>query len=413
MTHVKSAADYDFTAPEVSSCPYDFYAAAREQSPVHPLPQLGGVLLTRFDDVQQAAREPQHFSSHRPSFGAGDADIEAVMKQGYPSVGALVTADPPQHTRIRKLVSRPFTPNNVARHEELVRRVVADLIDDVGDSGEIELMSQFALPFPARVFGQIMGVPAADAPRFSHWADLIAESVSGYLPKERALECAHGLVEMQHYFVDLIEQRRKDPQEDLLTDLVNAREDGERPLEITEMLELIRIFVAGGTESTASLLGSAFFLMLTHPEQAAQVRADHSLIQQMLDESMRLESPVQWNPRVVENEGVSVDGVAIPVGTRVLLGWGSANRDPGAFGEDANAFDIHRTAGSSLAFGHAFHFCLGAPLARLESRIATEELLTRLPGLELAVPAEQIRFVAHGVVRRVETLPLRFDPSAR
>jgi cytochrome P450 len=410
MTFLRNDADESLTfgPPEYNACPYAVYDEARTTSAAHQIPEVGAYLLTRFDDVLAAARTPQHFSNHRPNFGAGDPEVEAIMAEGYPSVAALVTADPPEHTRHRKLVNKPFTAAAVARHEPLIRATVAELIDAFLPRGQFELLTDFALHLPTRVIGQIMGVPEDDQANFSRWADIIAESVSGYLPHERAVECARGLVEMQHYFAALIEQRRNTPGEDLISDLVTAREDGEEPLSVPEVLELIRIFLAGGTESTASLLGSAFYLLLTHPDQYEQVRNDHALIPAMLEETLRLESPVQWNPRMVQNPDVILEGTELPPGSRVLLSWGAANRDPSKFGADADEFNINRGRISHAAFGHAYHFCLGAPLARLEARIACEQLFTRLGELELAVPASSVSFVGHGVVRRVEALPLRF-----
>jgi cytochrome P450 len=403
-----AAKRFQYGTPEFNACPYEFYAKARETSAAYELPEAKMFLVSRFDDVRAACRNPQQFSSHRAVFGAGSPELEEVMKHGWPSVPALVTADPPEHTRYRKLVSRPFTASAVARHEPLIRETVATLIDDFINTGEVELLNQFAIPLPTRIIGHIMGVPANDQASFGRWADIIAESVSGYLPPQRSLECARGLVEMQHYFADLIDRRRGEPGDDLISALVTAEEDDARPLDLPEILELIRIFLAGGTESTASLLGSAFYQLLTHPEQFAQVRADHSLIPQMLEEALRLESPVQWNPRIVENEGVALEGTELPPGTRVMLNWGAANRDRAKFGDTADEFDIHRERTLHHAFGHAYHFCLGAPLARLEARIACEQLLDRLPDIELAVPPEEITFVGHGVVRRIERLPLRF-----
>ncbi|HEX9833894.1 MAG TPA: cytochrome P450 [Mycobacterium sp.] len=397
-----------FGSPEYNACPYAFYDTARTAAPAYEIPDVGAFLVTRYDAVLAAAKTPEAFSSHRPKFGAGDPELEAIMAEGYPSVAALVTADPPEHTRYRKLVTKPFTARAVTRHEALIRSTVTELIDSFIDTGEFELLTDFAVQLPIRVIGPIMGVPSADQPNFGRWADVIAESVSGYLPRERSLECARELVAMQRYFAALVEERRASPGDDLISELLTAEEDAERPLDMPEILELIRIFLAGGTESTASLLGSAFYLLLTHPEQFAQVRADHTLIPAMLEETLRLESPVQWNPRMVENPDVSLDGVAVPVGSRVLLSWGAANRDPAQFGPDADEFNIHRPRAPHVAFGHAFHFCLGAPLARLEAKIACEQLLSRLGDIELAVPAEELTFVGHGVVRRVASLPLRF-----
>ena len=405
--------DADFASPEVSACPYPFYDRAREQTPAFPVTSMGGVLLTRYEDVCAAALDHASFTSRRPVMGAGDPEFEEIRAQGYPPVAALVTCDPPEHSRYRKLVTKPFTPSASLRHEPLIRGTISSLIDAFEAQGRVELMSQFAIPFPTAVIGAILGVPEDGLRHFGRWADVIAEMASGALPRERALECARGVVEMQLYFADLIEQRRREPREDMLTALVNARADGERPLDLPELLELIRIFVAGGTESTASLLGSALYLLLTHPDQFEAVRSDFTLIPAMLEEVLRLESPVQWNPRMVAAEGAEVNGVAVPVGSRVMLGWGAANRDPDKFGPDADRFDIFRSGPTHAAFGHAYHFCLGAALARLEARIACEQLFSRLDDLALAVPAEELSFVGHGVVRRLAQLPLTFRATGK
>ena len=398
----------EFGSPEHHACPYLFYTTARNEAAAYKIADANAFIVTRFDDVLAAARDPESFSSRRPPYGEGDRDVEAIMATGYPSVGALVTSDPPEHTRYRKLVSKLFTPSAVARHEPLIRETVTGLIDAFLDVGEFELLTQFAMPLPTRIIGKIMGVPTEDRVNFGRWADLIADSVSGIISRERALECARGLVEMQHYFAGVIDAKRAEPGDDLISDLVSAREDDERPLDVPEILELIRILIAGGTESTSSLLGSALYLLLTHPDQFSEVRGNTLLIPQMLDEVVRLESPVQWNPRVVQRDGVSLGEVQLPKGSRVLLSWAAANRDRSQFGDDADEFNIHRPKTSHAGFGHAYHFCLGAPLARLEASIACEQLFGRLGDIELAIPAEEVSFVGHGVVRRVASLPLRF-----
>lgn len=402
-------APHPFGSAAHNACPFAFYDRARQIAAAYEIPSLSDTfVVTGFDNVLLAARTATSFSSHRATFGAGDPEIEAIMAKGYPAVAALVTADPPEHTRYRKLVSRPFTATAVARHEPMVREIVGDLIDAFIDRGEFELLRDFAMHLPVQVIGRIMGVPHSEQENFGRWADCIAESVSGYLPRERAIECAHELVEMQLYFAELIEERRAHPADDLISAMVTAEEDEERPLDTPEILELIRIFLAGGSESTASLLGSAFYLLLTHPDQFSQVRQDFALIPPMLEETLRLESPVQWNPRLVEKSGVTLGDVSVPANSRVLLSWGAANRDQEKFGPDANEFNINRGRISHAAFGHAYHFCLGAPLARLEARIACEQLLTRLGDIELACPVDELSFVGHGVVRRVEALPLKF-----
>lgn len=406
MTDIRRKADdFQFGSPEVNACPYPFYDTVRAECPVYQLPGRQDVLLTRYEDVRHAAHRHDVFSSHRPSAVSADPEIAAIEAEGYPTVPALVTLDPPEHTRVRKLLSRSFSPKVLTAMEPSVAAAVDSFIDDFVARGSVEFMSEFALPFPTRVIGDAFGIPVADQVHFRRWSDAIADLVSLYISRERLLECKRSMVELQHYFAKLVEERTADPGDDLLSSFVTARVDGERPLELLEILELIRIFLAGGNDTTASLLGSAMHLLLTHPEQMAEVRADHSLIPQMLEETLRFESPVQWNPRTIERDDAECAGVPLKSGTRSLLSWGAANRDPEKFGPDADRFDIHRPPSDHLAFGFGVHFCIGAGLGRMEARVAFERLFTRLDEIRLAVGPDEIRYVG-AFTRRLERLPL-------
>jgi cytochrome P450 len=407
----RRAEEYEFNSPEVNACPYAFYEAAREECPVYPLPGQSAFLLTRFDDVYEAAHHPETFSSHRPILGSGDPEFEAIRATGYPEVPTLVTNDPPEHSRYRKLVNRAFSIRAVAALEPSMTAIVDEVIDGFIDRGDVEFLTEFAMPFPTRVIGNALGVPVEDHGHFQRWSDAIADAVSTYVTRERALECKRSLVEMQHYFAGLIEKRRVQPGDDLVSQLVTARVEDERPLDVPEMLDLIRIFLAGGNETTASLLATAMFLLLTHPDQFEIVAADRSLIPAMLEEALRLEPPVQWNPRIIERDDAEIRGVTLPAGSRVLLGWGPGNRDPKKYGPDADRFDVRRGTSDHLAFGHGPHFCLGAALARTEARIAFERLFTRMTNIRLAVPADQITYNG-AFVRRLNHLPLHFDKAA-
>lgn len=406
----KRPEDFKFASPEVNACPYPFYSAAREHCPVYELPgQQNSYLLNRYDDVQHAANTWEIFSSHRPAFGAGDPEMEAIAAEGYPQVPAIVTNNPPEHTRFKKLVNRPFTLRAVKRLEPDMYKRVDALIDSFIDAGSVELMEQFAIPFPVRVIGDALGVPEDDQIRnFKQWADDIADSVSLYISRERALECRRSLVQMQKYFAELIERRRNEPGDDLVSDMVTARVEDERPFEVAEILELIRNFVAGGVESTASLIGSAMYHLLLNPDQLNAVYANHAHIPQMLEEALRLEPPVQWNPRIIERDDAEIRGHHLPNGSRVMLGWAGANHDPEAFGDDADDFNIFRKAEvKHLSFGTGVHTCLGATLARSEARIAFERLFARMSDIKLAAPADDIKFVG-AFTRRLERLPLEF-----
>ncbi|WP_219632782.1 cytochrome P450 [Haloechinothrix aidingensis] len=413
-TSPKRPEDFKFASPEVNACPYPFYAAARSECPVYEIPgQKNTYLVSRYEDVQYAANTPELFSSHRPAFGAGDPEMEAIAEEGYPMVPAIVTNDPPEHTRFKRLVNRPFTLRSVKRQEPAMADRVDKLIDSFIDDRSVELMDQFAKPFPTHVIGDFLGVPEEDQKRyFQRWADDIADSVSLQITRERALECKRSLVEMQKYFAQLIEERKLNPGDDLISDMVTARSEDDNPLDVPEILELIRNFVAGGVESTASLIGSAMYHLLLNPQQLDSVYNDHSLIPQMLEEALRLEAPVQWNPRLIEREDVSLRSVQLPQNSRVMLGWAAANHDPEAFGDDADEFNIFRKdPHKHLSLGSGIHTCLGATLARSEGRIAFERLFTRLRDIKLAVPADEVTYVG-AFTRRLDRLPLEFDIAA-
>jgi cytochrome P450 len=396
-----------FGSAEAYACPYGLYEVARRESPAYPIPGFDGVLVTGYRDTLAIARNTSDFSNLRPLLNSGDPEFDEIRSHGYPIVAGLVTNDPPAHTFYRRLVNGSFTTGAVRRYEPFMMQIIDDLIDKFIDDGSVELMEQFARPFPALFTARMLGVSDEDLSNFLRWSDEVPEGVSGHTSRERALEIARSLVEMQHYWVGVIEKRRTDPGEDWISDLVHAPSDGEYPLEIPDILEIIRVYMTGGTESTASMIGTAMYLLLTHPEQLAAVRADLSLIPQMLEEAMRLESPVQWNPRTVTRD-VSVSGATIPKGSRVILNWGAANRDSAAFGEDAAEFDIFREGPTHVALGHARHLCVGAPISRAEGRLAFERLFGRLGDIALAVPAQELRYVGHGMVRRLNALPLTF-----
>jgi cytochrome P450 len=381
-------------SPDVLACPYDFYRRIREEAPVHQTP-MGFWVVSRYDDVLSVVRDTERFSSDmRNSFVSGppSEELRAIEAEGYGRVSTLLTADPPVHTQFRALVNKAFLPKRVAQLEEEIRTIANDLVDAWIGRGRVELVTEFAVGLPLTVIADALGVDRADMPRFKKWSDDSVAPLSGLLTPEQQLECARSRVEMQHYMAERCREREDDPRDDLLSDLVHARFDsgdraGER-LAMPELLSVIEQLLVAGNETTTKMIAAGMLLLIEHPEQMAAVAADHSLIPGLVEEALRLESPVQMLPRVAKVD-VEVGGVAIPAGSILMMMYGCANRDEAKY-PAADRFDAARAnARTNLAFGQGPHFCPGAALARSEGRIAFETLLGRATDWSIDTTAEQ------------------------
>lgn len=403
------SAETRFDSDEVQTCPFPAYQAMRDSAPVHRLPGTDIYMVLRYQDVLEGFKRPGLFSSHRPALGT-DPEILAVLEQGYRTEPTLTTADPPKHTAYRKLIKGWFTVSAIAEREPTLRRTVDEIIDDFAGDGRVEFVSQFAEALPMRIVGDFLGQPRSMAPQLRLWAQAIVKAVNPALSRDEAMHAAGVAVDFQHYFAEDIAAKRREPGEDFLSFLANAKLDGE-PLSLEALLDYVRVFITGGNDTVTALLSNTMYQLLAHPDQLREVIEDPSLIADALEEGIRYDSPGHWFTRTTENSDVTVGDVTIPRGSRVMLVAGSANRDPEMF-PDPDTFDIHRNAGGHLAYGHGIHFCLGAPVARLESRIAFERLFARLPGIRLEIPLDQVTMAPQTIIRRIERLPLAFDRPA-
>jgi hypothetical protein len=403
-------------SPEVLECPYPFFERVRNEAPVHQTP-LGFWLVSRYDDVMAVVRDTERFSSNmRNSFAAPSPSVElrAIQAEAYPSVNTLLTNDPPSHTQFRALVNKAFTPKRVAQLEGEIRQIANDLVDRWVDGGRVELVGEFAVGLPLTVIADALGVDRADMPAFKRWSDDSVAPLSGMLSPERQLECARSRVEMQRYMADRCRERESDPRDDLLSDLVQARFDsGERAgeqLSMPELLNVIEQLLVAGNETTTKLIAAGMLALLEHPAQMTAVRADRSLIPNLVEEALRYESPVQMLPRVAKVD-VEVGGVAVPAGSILMMMYGCANRDDAKY-PGAAAFDVTRdNARTHLAFGQGPHFCPGAALARSEARIAFELLFDRCAdwALDTSVDAPTHRELSM-TLRGLSALHLTFSP---
>ncbi|HTK64094.1 MAG TPA: cytochrome P450 [Pseudonocardia sp.] len=398
------------------SCPYPFYAELHEHDPVHRLEDEDGdhpvYLVTRYEDCLDVLSRSEVFSNkagpglrQKELMGPGRSGAAAGAGSSYRVVRTLLTNDAPSHTRFRKLVAKAFSARRINALEPAIRAVAHDLVDGFADSGEIDFVTDFAQPLPLVVIADFLGVPRRDLKQFRRWSDDAAEVLGGQLTPERSRECHESLGELLRYFAEQVELRRREPAEDFLTSLVDARIDDETPLSTEEMLSLAYVTLVAGNETTANMLASMMLLLLRNADQLARVRADRSLIPAAVEEALRLEAPVQGSVRVTR-EDTEVNGCPVPAGSRVLIVAGAANRDARVY-DEPDRFDVDRAdPRSHLTFGKGIHFCLGAALSRLEGAVALEVLLDRLNSVGIVEPFEPA-YVDNAVLRGLRKLPLR------
>ena len=366
--------------PEGRADPYPRYAALRERAPVHRS-AFGIWTLTDYDDCQLLLRHPgvgKDFSSAMNSLGLSDADREAQDRFRNDRSNMLVT-DPPDHTRLRGLVTRAFTPRTVEKLRPRIVTLVDELLDTF-DPGEVEVMDALAFPLPVTVIGDMLGVPAEDRPLLRPLVRSVTAILELAVSPEALAEAADADAKLGAYFADLVADRRAHPRDDLLTKLIEAEDEGDQLTE-HELISTVILLFAAGFETTTHLIGNGLLALLRNPGELARLRADRSLVRSGVEELLRYDSPVQIAARTTYEE-LSVGGQAIPSGNLVLAMLGAANRDPARF-RDPERLDVGRDEGAPMSFGGGIHFCLGAALARLEGQIVLDRLLDRFETMAL------------------------------
>jgi cytochrome P450 len=352
-------------------------------------------LVCRFEDVRQVLADPARFSNARTPFPQSekiDPDELAKMRAGQ-----LLGFDPPEHTRLRRMLTPEFTVRRMRRLEPRITEIVQAALDDLERAGRpADLVAHFALPVPSLVICELLGVPYADRAAFQ---DRSARLLDLSLPMEQRNAAAR---EDRAYMADLVARAQADPGEDMLGMLV--REHGD-DLTTDELIGIARLLLLAGHETTSNMLALGTLALLRHPDQLAMIRDDPAQVEPAVEELLRWLSIVQSMPPRTTTTEVELAGQAIPANSLVLLSLPAANRDP-AFIDDPDTLDITRGAAGHVAFGHGVHHCLGAPLARMEMRIAFPALLRRFPGLALADPAEKVDFRVSSVVYGVHSLPV-------
>jgi hypothetical protein len=385
--------------------PYPLYEELRRDTPVYRLPETGIWMVTRHDDLVEAAGKPEIFSSHISAIiYAGQGTNPAVIPADPDAIGAvdvLATQDPPVHTVQRKLLSRTFTQKKIEALTPEIRRFVDAALDRALPAGTIEWMNQVANPLPVSLIAAILGFPPGDLDALKRWADAGVDLLSGVATPERMMEAWQEMIG----FLAYLRERIAAPESGSVTADIAAAA-GRNDLSDREGVSLLLQLVIAGSESTASLMGSAARLLAENEELQKAMRSDPAALPTFLEEALRLESPFRGHFRVTTRD-TELGGVRLPEGARVMLMWGSANRDEKTFERPAELDAGREHLKSHVAFGAGIHFCIGAPLARLEARIAFERLLERTSAFRIA--GTRPRHVPSLFVRRLAALPLALE----
>jgi cytochrome P450 len=394
--------EFDPLSQEFFEDPWDMYRWLREESPVHHNESLGFWAVSRYDDCVEVHRDVATYTSTR---GLNLAQLTSTdFGQVSDASGMMIMMDPPMHERLRKLVSRAFTPRRIADWEPVVQQVVGDVLDSLADRETFDAVVDLAGPFPVEVICSIVGVPEGDRQQIRHWTDSMLElEVGSPFPSAEGIEAA---IALSDYTLALVADKRRHPSDDMIGHLIDAeieRADGEvehlTDLEISRFLSLL---TAAGSETVTKLVGNAVMTFAEHPDELARLQADPSLAGSAVEEVLRWRAPSQYQGRYALRDR-AFHGRTIPAGSPVLIVTGAANRDPRAY-DDPDRFDITREGPLGISFGHGIHYCIGAHLARLEGRTALTEIYRRWPDLQ--VDLDGIEYVHMANVAGPKSVPV-------
>lgn len=394
----------DLASPQFKADPHPLYARLRADAPVHPITLPGkqsAWLVTRYADVLDVLKD-ERFAKDRanaldPQGRARQPWVPGLLK---PLARNMLDLDAPDHTRLRALVQKAFTPRLIEQLRDRVQAIADELLDAVPPSGRFDLIHDYALPLPVTVISDLLGVPTDSRRQFHHWSRRIV-AISA---QRDMLVALPAIWSFMRFVRRLFALRRVEPQDDLISALIQVRDAGDS-LSEDELLAMVFLLLVAGHETSVNLIGSGTLVLLQHPEQLALLRQTPALSRSAIEELLRYTSPVEIATERFAREPITIAGTAIPRGDQVLAVLGSANRDEQQFIQP-QALDLAREPNRHLALGQGAHYCLGAPLARLEGQIAIDTLLRRAPDLRLAVPAEALHWRRGLVLRGLERLPV-------
>ena len=386
---------YSSFAAALKETPYEFYAWLRQHHPIYYDDKHQFWALSCYADIVRTVRHPEIFSSAQ---GIGRDKREGL---------SMITNDPPVHTRLRKLVARAFAPQRIASYAPQIQLIIDELLDEVIDKRSFELVADLAIPLPVMAISMILGVEPELRHDFKRWSDDVVNFLAAPPQSEARETLRQSWDEFRSYFSHLMEARLRVPQDDVVTLLAQAHADGDR-LTVMEFLNFCQLLLVAGNETTTNLITNGVLAFAEFPEEEQKLRQRPTLSASMVEEVLRYDTPIPLTHRTTTRE-VEIRGTTIPADSKVALLWGSANRDSEVFAEP-DRFDISRDPNPHVAFASGIHYCLGAPLARLEMRLAVESLMRRMRRLEPDAddPGERVDQV---FLRGMRRMPMRFDPA--
>jgi cytochrome P450 len=372
--------------------PYPLYELMRKQEPVTFSPEVGAWLVTRYQDVHSVLGQPEVFSSRDVKNPNLASSALAILQQGYPMVPVAIDSDGLDHQRFRQPHQTGLAPPRMTQYEGYIRELANRLVDAFIDDRHADFIAQFAYPLPLEMILHLFGIPRERMAAAKQWCEDLVALLYGSLPEEQQVECAKTVVAFQRYIADVVNEQLKNPEDDMLGIHVAYRIAGADPLSFDELIAMVCGFIMAGHRTTVDSLGNALSLLLQPNSRWKRLSEHPELIRTAIEEVLRYDAPVQALFRTT-TRSVTLSGIPLPQGTRVLLLFGSANRDEDQF-SNADLFDMQRHPNYHLAFGYGPHFCSGAPLARKEMRIALEVLTQRIPNMRLKPDQQPVHFTS-------------------
>jgi cytochrome P450 len=416
-SHLKPIEEFNFLDPAVLDNPFEYYRAAQEQAPVYLMPETGMYLVSRYEDLRQVLLDTETFSNNLDGYGMLQGENWKVhqgilQEHGWPDLPTLNFTDPPVHTRYRRIADSIFNAKRIAAISDRIEELCNLIIDRFIDRGECEFVSEFSFPFVGTIISEQLGLDSEKMSTFKKWGEAIMAPTSRVMTVEELRENAETIVEMQQFIAGKLEERRKEPRNDLISALVSSRGSEGEQLDMMELQSFMRQFLSGTYESVVTMISHGMLILLREPGVMEQVAADLSRVPDFVEEALRFDTAVPGLARLVTRD-TELAGVHLPAGSIVMTRYAAANRDPAKF-DQPDKFDIDRKDKAHLSFGTGPHLCVGRLLARRELVIAFRTLLTRLKDIELARPLPEIAHVPHALLRPMKELTIRFakaDPA--
>lgn len=407
----KELSEYNFFDPQTLECPFEMYKLMREQAPVYQLPGSNTFIITRHSDIRVLLKDTETFSSDFAHMLSGPAECEEareILRDAKEPANTLLTLDPPRHKVYRTLVNKVFSAKRVEQMHDYIEEIVDQLIDGFIDEGECEFISAFCSPLPLLVIADQLGIPRENLAKFKEWSDALAARLGGLSTKSEQIANARSILEYQHYIMAIVEDRRINPRDDMISDLSTAEIDEGRRLTDEEVLSLVQQFLVAGNETTAASIAGGLLSLIQYHDQMQSLLDDPDKISNAVEEILRMETPSAGLWRVVKKD-TEFQGVKIPKGSMVMLRYHAANRDEDVF-DNAESMDVCRAnASDHIAFGQGTHFCPGAMLGRKEMNLAFHKILSRMDNIQLAAGKNDLKHWPNMVLRGLKELHITFD----